>query len=1052
MAIDNDNIPVIQSEYIDNAAIKKLVDEGLVGKYFPDVDVNMRTIGMVGYVTEMLTNTTEDTFNTGAILFREAFPNRAQLPESIYSHAALYELSDILSKCARCKFLLLLDSDVIRDNLANGGLVDDPSDDGGNYFYISKNTTFYVEDIPFALDYDIRITVIRKKIDGKEMYTYVANYILDEYSNSISDIKYPYIKLRNSSSKILAMEIHCHQCEREIVEETIVSTNDINYPVIDVEYDGRLGGFDILYKPPTATRYTQLKKSLAYSEPSKDPFVYYQMIDDTKIRLSFNMIDTFFTPEFNSELKIILYKTLGEDGNFDVYEGDGIEVVPDEERYQYPDDGYIMAAQPLTGSEGGDNEKDLNTIQSLTVEAYRTANVLATENDLQVYFNNYNIRYGGSNADILFIKKRDDIFEKIFSAFSIIKKDNDIYKTNTLDLLLNLYDMVQVDKSTYIIEPGTLFYSNVNDRIAHFVLDKTEDDKARIEYNKDLLAGKAKFVTPEKGVADNPLYKDRNCSFSEWKSRKGLPRSKSIWELSDTDILALDNPSLSKFLYMNPFLIKYSTDPNLMSTYITYNDSQITLDFTDQNSDMVDFFTMFTMHMYRGFSKDKKYNIRVNIAPVNQITSPDMLIKEIGKDSEQKPIYNLKNKYRCRENPLRVIAVFNSNSQNFCCVELVPTEIDLENFNMKYEATLTTYDNITSSNNVVLDNNLIYRNKTDDSYYKIQLIDKTKYDLYNKDGTIKTPNVSTDDVTSIVADTNTWETWEDIHPMIAGDRAIVPINGVGVKIYTLYNKQYSVINEELEDIAPGKGVNIFTKIDPSLSSYTWTNIYTSQRDNCVFIRSLNNVRSYIEFLDYTLQDGSNTFVNDILDMRIDSIPFLRAATVKDTNKMRHFFNTFIMNYEHLNDIISTRLRNQTGIDLKFYNTYGPSREFYIGEQKEVLAMVNIKLSFDIWFLSGTDTVTLMPDIKQFIKNEIESLNDAGMNSLHISNILRKLEDRFKAIDHIRFKNINKYDTSYQSIKNHTENIDNLTVEERRHYVPEMLVCDIEDINITEYVL
>ena len=244
-----------------------------------------------------------------------------------------------------------------------------------------------------------------------------------------------------------------------------------------------------------------------------------------------------------------------------------------------------------------------------------------------------------------------------------------------------------------------------------------------------MAAGNAKFITPEKSIgATNPLYKDRNCSFSEYKTRKGIATSKSVWELTKEDYATLDDPSASKFLYMNPFLIKYSTDPNLMSTYITYNNSQITLDFTDQNSDMVDFFTMFTMNMYRGFSKDKKYNISINLAPVNQVTSGNMLIKEIGKDSENNPIYNLKNKYKCKENPLRVVVVFTLNHQNYSCIELVPTEINKENFNMKFEATIKTYDNITSTNNLVLDDHRIYHNKTNDQYYKIQLIDKTKYD------------------------------------------------------------------------------------------------------------------------------------------------------------------------------------------------------------------------------------------------------------------------------------------------------------------------------------
>jgi len=114
---------------------------------------------------------------------------------------------------------------------------------------------------------------------------------------------------------------------------------------------------------------------------------------------------------------------------------------------------------------------------------------------------------------------------------------------------------------------------------------------------------------------------------------------------------------------------------------------------------------------------------------------------------------------------------------------------------------------------------------------------------------------------------------------------------------------------------------------------------------------------------------------------------------------------------------------------------------------EVYARHNVVLTaIGIYSLNSSDKCAI------HIKDTIESLNAAGMNTLHISNMIRKLEDRFKAIDHIRFKNINNYDTTYQSINNRTEDIDDLSVEERRHYVPEMIVCDLDDIVITEYIL
>ena len=71
----------------------------------------------------------------------------------------------------------------------------------------------------------------------------------------------------------------------------------------------------------------------------------------------------------------------------------------------------------------------------------------------------------------------------------------------------------------------------------------------------------------------------------------------------------------------------------------------------------------------------------------------------------------------------------------------------------------------------------------------------------------------------------------------------------------------------------------------------------------------------------------------------------------------------------MEDIIDTRLRNETGLDIKFYNTYGRSKNFIIGEGLDVLDTVNLRLSFDMWFVDGTDLVNAIPEVKRYIKKE-----------------------------------------------------------------------------------
>jgi hypothetical protein len=161
-------------------------------------------------------------------------------------------------------------------------------------------------------------------------------------------------------------------------------------------------------------------------------------------------------------------------------------------------------------------------------------------------------------------------------------------------------------------------------------------------------------------------------------------------------------------------------------------------------------------------------------------------------------------------------------------------------------------------------------------------------------------------------------------------------------------------------------------------------------------------------------------------------------------------STFTSQYETINNIITSRLRNETSIDVKLYNTYGRSNNYFIGDDNEPLNTLNLRIAFDMWFVAGTDTLTVVPEIKQFIKNKIETISENGTNYIYISNLMREIERTFTYVDHIRFRGFNNYSSYYQSIKLKHVDLDEMTKEERRKYVPELLVIDLDDIVINEY--
>lgn len=996
----------IEKSYIDNYSIKDFTVNQLIPKYFPDIDASLRTIGMIGMTSEFISNIAEDSFNTTSVLFRESIPNRAELPESIYSHASIFQLSNIFSKASSCSFLIVLEEESIINNMTQ----DSNSASSMYYFYLDKNTTVYVEDVPYVLDYDIRIRCVKKKTTNDIQYIFTASYILDEYTNSISDIVDPYIKIRRSNAGYIALEVKMHQMTRDVQYEQIVTNSKINMPYVDINFDGQLVGFDILYKTAEESTYTtQMQKLLVYSQPLTQPFCYYQLYNDDTLRLTFNSKDSYFTPKFNSELKVILYLSKGKEANFDAYTGSNITIEPDMSVYNY-DTTITMAAKPLSGSTGGDDKLNLEALQALTIEGYRTAMALTTESDLSTFFSNYKYNYG--DFAIKFIKRRNDVYERIFGGYCLMQYESEIFKTNTLDIHMNLSDMTSSETNIYMIEPGTVFEYLDDTSYATFSKDSTKTTEYYNEYmnaitNDDAIIYYVAYQNPDTDEwirnedEATPVYlRGRKISFAEFKSRKGYDDKVHVFNLTENEKTHLLSSSTSEFKFINPFLIRIKKSPNLVSLYQTYINDKSMLDFTNQNDDMFVQFVSHQVQIERSFDMDKEYTITTAVMPSITLDKTNSVIAEIGTDPETKePVYNLNDRSTLDQNDLRVIFVIYDNGNPVCYSEMYPITYSEDGVIM-YETKFRTNDHISSDNRLQL---------VDDP----SLINMTKSDV----------------------------------------SILIPTENVECKIFTLYRKKYVNTDTEtgLVPTTSDDTNNIFVGYDPTYDTYVWTNEYTTGLEPLTFIKPLTHVRSALYFEDFTATDKTGDYIYDIMDARIESVPFIKWSYAYDPSSMAAFMTTFITQYENISSIINNKLRNETSIDVKFYNTYGRSKNYYIGDDiADLLDTLNLRIEFDMWFIAGTDIASAIPEIKQFIKDKIETISDNGTNQIHVSNLMREIEHTYSYVDHIRFKGFNDYPTDYQSIKLAYTNIDDLDKEARRKYVPELLIIDLDDIIINEF--
>lgn len=431
----------VDRSYIDNFSIKDFAYNHLAPTFFDGIDINKLNVGAIGFNIEQNANYTEDAFNTSSILVKEAWVNRAQIPESIYSHAAIFQLEAPYAVPSHASFLLLIE---IKDILDRAVAVNDFYE-----FRLDKDTKIQVEDKFFILDYDVIIKAQKKQGE----WVFSASYDMS-FDCSVCDYASPFIRCRRFNSGHLGIEVKARQMERTVYNETITSNTKINYPVLEFSFENQISGFDVFYTAPSDNKRIQLEKRVMYSAPVKTPFCYYKMVDEQKISISFSSKDGFFQPEFNSNIELVIYTTNGKEGDFDKYTGTEMTVITTGDNIE-SNDGLTPLVGIIGGSSGGQDRQNLDALQAITTEAYSTATELSTEADLRLFFYNYKYRAG---SEIFFTKRRDDVHARIFSAFLIIKKDDYIYPANTLNLIstTNKAD-INIDNNRYIIRPGHLF-------------------------------------------------------------------------------------------------------------------------------------------------------------------------------------------------------------------------------------------------------------------------------------------------------------------------------------------------------------------------------------------------------------------------------------------------------------------------------------------------------------------------------------------------------------------------------------------------------------------
>lgn len=879
------------SEHRDYSSIYSIKDFAITDiapKYFNMEQTNQLNVGLLGYTTELIANTTEDTFNSISTFVREIFPNQAQIPETLYNYAANLEIENLFATPAELNMVLFINErDIINMGTKKDNIIQ---------FVLDSDLIIDVEGHQFMLDYDIEITAKQYATD----FIYTAQYDIS-YKNSLSTITNPYIKttrINMNNSKYLGIIVKVHQCNKFRQTDLIINNDKINLPTLTFNYVNQLANFDVFYKAPGTDNYVQLKKKMYGATPLREPFCYYRIKDVDKIEITFTMRDNYFQPEFNSEIMFKIYTTNGTQGNFPEYKGNNVSVIPKSEVYDY-NNSIIVFAIPQGESMYGADKLGIEDLRSKVIERNSTSGAYNVENDLQLYFSNYKFR---DNNKVLFVKKRDDALERIFSAFSLFKDyNNNYFPTNTvnIDLYKKDFDLEYEQTNQYILKAGRLF-----------------------KYKKDSIDGVE--IIPGKTIQD--------------------------------DLSTINEP----FIYTNPFMISIRKNPTIVGFYLNSIKEKIPLDYSYVNSDSYVQFICNSIDIQRNaMSGEDSYKMSVTLIPTTPIDPTTPILDGTGKPTGR----------------LKVMLGFEESGSEICYAEFEFKSYDAASNLYTFETILKTDDFMSGERMRVVD----VKNITDGST-------ETK---------------------------------------------LIPMYNAKLNIHAFFKYDNLKINHRYDILA-------------DYSQYSLTNTYTTDPNPVNFITPIDIMRTQVKYVP--VQSGGTGITADDYYMAVAYSPLVGAVALKDPEKFSYFLNLMNSQYTYLLGA-TNKITNNYGIDLKFYNTFGKSKNFVVGEDGVKLDKTNIKIRFKVAPRIGTLEDILIRDLKIFIKEYIEGINNKGYNAIYISNLISAIQNNFADVKYLKFVNINNYDSSVQVIENLGIDLNNMSRDDRRFYVPEYLTLGLDDISI-----
>ena len=424
-------------------------------------------LSLFGYINDVQARAIEDTLILENSRAQDYCPELSNNEYHVRQTARLRNFPIAQATPATCLAMLhVLKSDILEKGTQIGENI---------YFTIDRRSEIINNQIHYSLEDDILISAIKNhNTDNEYVYTAVYTGNNRQYRTfvQIADA------VNESNEDELLISLTIYQQQYNIQELSVTDKMNFLCDGLEYEYDNKLVDFDIYWRASDTDEYVLLPKKHKLAEIPDETLVYIDYVDDNP-----GVIAVYDNPDLNinvnSGIRLEIIESLGVDGNVPIGSDDTTFTLYTDGEYNYS--GVNIDAMLITDPTGGEDGDDIDTLKHRLIVAKTTRDNITTMLDIHNYIDD-------SSANVQIVKKRNDIIERHYCLYTLIRLNDEIAPAITKDILCYQSDFdVTYDGVVRGISANRKWYLDEEGDVLRPYLDTEPDEPYDYVYNVPYL-------------------------------------------------------------------------------------------------------------------------------------------------------------------------------------------------------------------------------------------------------------------------------------------------------------------------------------------------------------------------------------------------------------------------------------------------------------------------------------------------------------------------------------------------------------------------------------